>query len=105
MSDWVKPGQSAEARLDYMPGEVFSGLVDYVYPVLDPGSRTLRVRLRFDNPGERLKPNMYASVTIFGRTHLDALTIPRDALKHRTPSPRPPNPCRTQARPRHRTPR
>jgi len=38
------------------------------------------VRLHFDNPGERLKPNMYAAVTIFGSTHQDALTIPRDAL-------------------------
>jgi Cu(I)/Ag(I) efflux system membrane fusion protein len=79
-ADWVAVGQAAEARLDYMPGEVFSGTVDYVYPVLDPQTRTLRVRLQFDNPGERLKPNMYAAVTIFGKSHLDALTIHRDAL-------------------------
>jgi Cu(I)/Ag(I) efflux system membrane fusion protein len=79
-ADWVAEGQSAEARLGYMAGEVFSGQVDYVYPVLDPETRTLRVRLLFDNPGERLKPNMYAAVTIFGSTHQDALTIPRDAL-------------------------
>ena len=72
--------QSAEARLNYMPGEVFSGRVDYVYPVLDPKTRTLQVRLRFDNPGERLKPNMYASVTIFGKSHPGALSIPREAL-------------------------
>jgi Cu(I)/Ag(I) efflux system membrane fusion protein len=79
-ADWVARGQSAEARLGYLPGEVFSGQVDYVYPILDPNTRTLRVRLRFDNPDERLKPNMYASVTIFGSTHRDALTIPREAL-------------------------
>ncbi len=79
-ADWVAEGQSAEARLDYMPGEVFSGQVDYVYPVLDPDTRTLRVRLRFENPGERLKPNMYSDVTIFGKSHQDALTMPRDAL-------------------------
>ena len=48
--------------------------------VLDPQTRTLRVRLQFDNPGERLKPNMYASVTLFGKSHLDALTVHRDAL-------------------------
>ncbi|MEJ2400527.1 MAG: efflux RND transporter periplasmic adaptor subunit [Xanthomonadales bacterium] len=77
---WVAPGQAAEARLAYLPGEVFSGTVEYVYPVLDPQTRTLRVRLQFDNPGERLKPNMYASVTIFGKTHQDALTVHRDAL-------------------------
>ena len=79
-ADWVARGQSAEARLAYLPGEVFSGTVDYVYPVLDPQTRTLRVRLAFDNPGERLKPNMYGAVTIFGKTHVDALTVHRDAL-------------------------
>lgn len=79
-ADWVAVGQSAEARLEYMPGEVFSGTVEYVYPVLDPVTRTLKVRLRFDNPGERLKPNMYATVTLFGKSHQDALTIHRDAL-------------------------
>jgi Cu(I)/Ag(I) efflux system membrane fusion protein len=63
-----------------MPGEVFSGRVDYVYPVLDPVTRTLQVRLRFSNPDERMKPNMYARVTIFGKSHPGALSIPREAL-------------------------
>ena len=79
-TDWVMESQSAEARLNYMPGEVFSGRVDYVYPVLDPKTRTLQVRLRFDNPDERMKPNMYAKVTIFGKSHPGALSIPREAL-------------------------
>ncbi|GMR14706.1 MAG: efflux RND transporter periplasmic adaptor subunit [Gammaproteobacteria bacterium] len=79
-ADWVTESQSAEARLNYMPGEVFGGRVDYVYPVLDPKTRTLQVRLRFDNPGERLKPNMYARVTIFGKSHPGALSIPLEAL-------------------------
>ena len=79
-TDWVMKSQSAEARLNYMPGEVFSGRVDYVYPVLDPKTRTLQVRLRFDNPDERMKPNMYARVTIFGKSHPGALSIPREAL-------------------------
>ena len=79
-SEWVAEAQSAEARLNYLPGEVFNGRVDYVYPLLDPVTRTLQVRLRFDNPGERLKPNMYAHVTIFGKSHPGALSIPREAL-------------------------
>jgi len=79
-ADWVAAGQAAEATLDYLPGTEFSGQVDYVYPVLDPVTRTLRVRLRFDNPGERLKPNMYARVSIFGRLKPNALSIPREAL-------------------------
>ena len=79
-AEWVAEGQAAEASLDYLPGSVFSGEVDYVYPVLDATNRTLRVRLRFDNPGEKLKPNMYARVSIFGRLRPSALTIPRQAL-------------------------
>ncbi len=79
-AEWVAAGQAAEARLDYMPGSVFSGEVDYVYPVLNPKTRTLSVRLRFDNPGERLKPNMYARVSISGRLRPRALSVPREAL-------------------------
>jgi Cu(I)/Ag(I) efflux system membrane fusion protein len=79
-ADWVATGQAAEARFDYMPDAEFSGQVDYVYPVLDPDTRTLRVRLRFDNPSERLKPNMYARVSIYGRLKPNALSIPREAL-------------------------
>ena len=79
-ADWVAVGQAAEARLDYLPGSVFSGQVDYVYPVLDPVTRNLRVRLRFDNPNERLKPNMYARVSVYGRLKPNALSVPREAL-------------------------
>ena len=79
-ADWVAAGQAAAARLDYLPGTEFSGQVDYVYPVLDPVTRNLKVRLRFDNPNERLKPNMYARVSIYGRLKPNALSIPREAL-------------------------
>ena len=79
-SGWVVAGQAAEARLGSMPGQVFTGQVDYVYPVLDPKTRTLRVRLRFDNRDGRLKPNMYAQVSIFGTLQPSALSIPREAL-------------------------
>jgi len=79
-ADWVAAGQAAEATLDYLPGTVFTGQVEFVYPVLDPVTRTLKVRLRFDNPDERLKPNMYARVSIYGRLKPNALSIPREAL-------------------------
>jgi len=79
-AEWVAEGQAAEATLDYIPGSVFAGEVDYVYPILDAKTRTLRVRLRFENHGEKLKPNMYARVSIFGRLRPRALSIPRQAL-------------------------
>ncbi len=79
-ANWVKVGQIAEAKLTSMPGEVWKGTVEYIYPELDPVTRTLRVRLRFDNPEEKLMPNMYAHVSIFGEEKKDVLSIPREAL-------------------------
>lgn len=76
----VAAGQPAEVRLRYAPGRVWKGEVDYVYPTVDPRTRTLRVRLRFDNPDETLKPNMYASVTIDAGQTQEVLQIPREAL-------------------------
>ncbi len=79
-AEWVAAGQRAEVRLPYVPGEVWTGEVEYVYPALDPKTRTLRVRLRFPNPGEKLKPNMYANVTIHASPRDDVLSIPQEAL-------------------------
>ena len=77
---WVKAGQRAVVELDYLPGEVWEGTVDYVYPELDPKTRTLNVRLRFDNQSGRLQPNMFARVTILGEGFGDVVHIPREAL-------------------------
>ncbi|NOQ90511.1 MAG: efflux RND transporter periplasmic adaptor subunit [Gammaproteobacteria bacterium] len=79
-SQWVKVGQAAEVRLSYIPGKLWSGEVEYIYPSLDPKTRTLKVRLRFENPGERLKPNMYANVKIFGGAKEDTIVIPLEGL-------------------------
>jgi Cu(I)/Ag(I) efflux system membrane fusion protein len=79
-ANWVRPGQSAEVRLAYEPGRVWKGKVGYVYPNLDPETRTLKVRLRFDNPDEVLKPNMHADVTIDCGSLDDVLLVPRDAV-------------------------
>ncbi len=79
-SDWVKTGHPAEVRLTYLPGRKWEGRVEYIYPSLDPKTRTLKVRLRFDNPDEALKPNMYANVKIFGGPKDDTIVIPVEAL-------------------------
>lgn len=79
-ADWVKKGQRAEATLPYLPGKNWPGMVDYVYPSLDPTTRSLKVRLRFDNPDESMKPNMYADVEIYAKPKRNVLTIPREAL-------------------------
>ncbi len=77
---WLAVGLSAEMRVPAHPGRVWEGEVDYVYPELDPRTRTLRVRLRFANPERLLKPNMFAEVIIYGGPRRDVLTIPREAL-------------------------
>jgi Cu(I)/Ag(I) efflux system membrane fusion protein len=79
-STWVQPGQEATVELDYLPGKTLSGTVDYVYPELDPVTRTLKVRLRFDNEGETLRPNMFARVVIEGNAINDIVHIPREAV-------------------------
>ncbi len=79
-ADWVKVGQPAEVRLSYLPGHTWEGRVEYIYPSLDPKTRTLKARLRFDNPEETLKPNMYAHVKIFGGPKEDTIVIPLEAL-------------------------
>ncbi len=77
---WVKPGQSAMVELDYLPGKMWHGEVDYVYPELDPKTRTLKVRLRFDNVAQTLRPNMFARVTIHGDSVGEVVHVPREAL-------------------------
>lgn len=79
-SGWVKPGQSADVELDYLPGKRLRGVVDYVYPELDPKTRTLKVRLRFDNTAEVLRPNMFARVTIYGTETAPVVHVPQEAL-------------------------
>lgn len=79
-SQWVEVGQEAEVRLSYIPGKLWRGKVEYIYPSLDAKTRTLKVRLRFDNPGERLKPNMYANVKIYGGSKENTIVIPIEGL-------------------------
>ncbi len=79
-AEWVKVGNLAEVQLSYVPGKVWEGKVEYIYPSLDPKTRTLKVRLRFDNPDEALKPNMYANVKIFGGAKENTIVIPLEGL-------------------------
>jgi multidrug efflux pump subunit AcrA (membrane-fusion protein) len=79
---WVEVGQQAQMELTYESGRVIEGEVAYIYPTLDPQSRTLKVRLEFENPGVRLKPGMFATVEIEYRRADDALAIPSEAILH-----------------------
>jgi Cu(I)/Ag(I) efflux system membrane fusion protein len=77
----VSQGRRAEARLTAVPGKVFEGRVDYVYPNLDPVTRTVRARIVFENRAAELKPGMYANVAVRGAAGKAAtLMIPSEAV-------------------------
>ncbi|HCH6177436.1 efflux RND transporter periplasmic adaptor subunit [Vibrio parahaemolyticus] len=79
-SQWVKVGSKAKMKLDALPGQEWDGEIDYVYPILDPQTRTLRLRLKFPNPQGKLKPNMFANITLQTVTDESVLTIPKSAV-------------------------
>ena len=75
----VRVGQRATMALQAMPGETFSGRVSFVYPAVNPTSRTIQVRLEFKNPQTRLRPGMFADVTL-DLGAVEGLAVPADAL-------------------------
>jgi Cu(I)/Ag(I) efflux system membrane fusion protein len=58
----VELGQEATITLPYFSGEIFKGKVTYIYPVLEPKTRTVKVRYELANPKWKLKPQMFANV-------------------------------------------
>ncbi len=60
----VRAGQGASVTLDYLAGRTYDARVAYVYPYLDPQTRTAQVRLELANKDLDLRPGMYASVTL-----------------------------------------
>ena len=79
-SGWVKKNQDVNMTLESFPHKTWQGKVDYIYPVLDKKTRTLRVRIRFDNLGHYLKPNMFAKLLIASEYKNDALFVKREAI-------------------------
>lgn len=70
----------AVAQFEHLHGQVFEGKVDYIYPELDAKTRTLPVRLRFDNADGLLRPNMFGTVTLTPNQSRMALTVPTEAI-------------------------
>jgi len=77
----VKPGVQAEVEVAAYPMEKFRGLLTTVFDVLDEKTRTLRARVEVQNPGGRLKPQMYATVTIRTGALTDVVAVPSQALQ------------------------
>jgi RND family efflux transporter MFP subunit len=77
---WIKEGQPASMELSYQPGTVYRGTVSYIYPELEEKTRTVKVRLEFDNPELTLKPGMYADVRIQTQPKPNTTVVPNEAI-------------------------
>lgn len=75
----VHVGEMATVDFPALPGESRRGRIAYLYPTLDPATRTARVRVALPNPGLTLKPGMYATLR-FTPVADTALTVPRSAV-------------------------
>src|SRR5579885_883277 len=75
----VKEGGTATLELSYYPGEAFTGKVMYIYPTIEPSTRTAKVRFEFPNPDNKLKPGMYANVKLENNMG-ETLSVPEDAV-------------------------
>lgn len=76
----LKEGAAVEMTLDYLPGKIWLGKVDYIYPSLDEKTRTVKVRLRFANEDRELRPNMFAQISISSVSSQKTLIVPSDAV-------------------------
>ncbi len=76
---FVKVGQHAEMQLSYYPGKTWGGRVAFIYPIVDPTTHTVKVRMEFRNPNFVLKPQMFADVDLkidYG----NQIVVPQEAV-------------------------
>ena len=77
----VRLGQEAQIRLNAVPGKVFTGRVSDIGPVLDPTTRTAKVRIEVPNPGT-FRLGMYATATLLSRNTVPHAVVPATAILH-----------------------
>jgi membrane fusion protein, heavy metal efflux system len=76
---YVKQGDDVVVQTDAFP-QSFHGKISYVSPALDPNTRTLQARIVVDNPGEKLKRDMYCTVTVTAGVLKNVLLVPNAAV-------------------------
>ncbi|OGW67185.1 MAG: hypothetical protein A3H49_05350 [Nitrospirae bacterium RIFCSPLOWO2_02_FULL_62_14] len=79
---FIRKDQSVEVRALAYPQEVFAGTITYVADMLDPATRTMRLRVTAPNPQKKLKPEMFASVRVYAPAKADVLTVPLAAVQN-----------------------
>lgn len=81
----VKTGMPVEVNLDVYEGETFNGTISQIYPTIDPLTRTFIVEVKIQNPGERIRPGMFARVKLDLGTK-DRVVVPDRAVVKQTGS-------------------
>jgi cobalt-zinc-cadmium efflux system membrane fusion protein len=76
----VRVGQQVKVTTTAFPGSTFSGRVIFVNSVVDPDSRTVKVRTEVPNPDSRLKPDMFANVEVITDVAASAISVPQSAV-------------------------
>ena len=80
----LKVGQNAALSVLSFPGEIFTGKITKISPVLDPVTRMGKIEILVDNKDKRLKPGMFAEVQICLNTMTDVLTVPKHSVIEKT---------------------
>jgi multidrug efflux pump subunit AcrA (membrane-fusion protein) len=76
---FVKVGQDSAMQLSYYPGKTWKGHVSFIYPTVDPTTRTVKVRMEFPNPAFQLKPQMFAEVKL-KINYGNQIVVPQEAV-------------------------
>jgi Cu(I)/Ag(I) efflux system membrane fusion protein len=76
---FIKEGMPATLTLNAFPDREFKGRALFIDPLLDPKTRTVKVRLAFPNPGGELRPEMFGEVILHGKSR-EGLRLPKDAV-------------------------
>jgi len=77
---WIAVGDTGLMTLTALPGKTFTGKISYIYPYVEAKTRTIKVRLEFDNAKGLLKPDMYAEVNIDAARQVKSIVIPSEAI-------------------------
>jgi Cu(I)/Ag(I) efflux system membrane fusion protein len=77
---WISVGDKASISITAVPGRKFDGVLSYIYPYAESKTRTIKVRMEFDNSELLLKPNMFANVAIEASELADVIVIPSEAI-------------------------
>lgn len=76
---FIKTGSKVILKVKAYPGEIFTGRVSFIYPVINPQTRTVKVRSEFSSMNNKLKPQMYGE-TLFSTDAGLGLLVPADAI-------------------------